>query len=341
MMNTAMSTRILGAGAFSPRWILAGVMTLSVAIAQTPPREPRVHDPSQIIQEGADHWFFCTGMGVNAYHSRDLTTWERGRPVFSEMPAWHREVVPTQKGHLWAPDVIRVGDRFYLYYSVSSFGVNTSAIGLATSPTLDPAADNYRWKDEGIVIQSRKTDDFNTIDPSVFRDEDGGRLWMAFGSFWSGIKLIELNPETGKRVSPEMPPIAIAWKNAIEAPALYKHDGWYYLFVNWGICCRGADSTYEIRVGRSRSVTGPYLDRDDVDMMKGGGTLFLATEGRMIGPGHVGIFSENGHDWLGFHYYDREAKGMPAYGMRALTWSADGWPEAGALHETNFHSVAP
>ena len=344
----------------NPRWTLVySFIAACSASAQTPPaataspenspapaaaaspagpREPRVHDPSTIIQEGGDYWFFCTGMGVTAYRSRDLTTWTRERPVFETMPAWHREVVPEQKGHLWAPDVIKIGDRYAVYYSVSSFGVNTSAIGLATATTLDPAGADYGWRDEGIVVRSAKSDTFNAIDPAIFRDDDG-RLWMSFGSFWSGIKLLELDPKTGKRLAEDSPLFPIAWKEAIEAPAIHKRDGWYYLFVNWGICCRGADSTYEIRVGRSREITGPYLDREGVDLMKGGGTAFLATEGTMIGPGHVGIFSEGGRDWLGIHFYDGADKGKPTYALRALTWAEDGWPVAGPVRETHLLST--
>jgi arabinan endo-1,5-alpha-L-arabinosidase len=304
------------------------------------PRETRVHDPSTIVKEGDAYWFFCTGNGVNAYHSRDLTKWERSRPVFTEFPAWHREVVPEQKGHLWAPDVIKAANgRYWLYYSVSKFGVNTSAIGLATTATLDPTSPEYSWRDEGIIVRSEKADKFNAIDPAIFRDDDG-RLWMSFGSFWNGIKLVELDAKTGKRLAPESPLFSLAWKDAIEAPAIHKRDGWYYLFVNWGICCRGAESTYEIRVGRSREITGPYLDRAGVDLMQGGGTAFLATEGAMIGPGHVGIFSEEGRDWLGIHFYDGANKGRPMFALRALSWTEDGWPVAGKIRETRLLSAS-
>jgi arabinan endo-1,5-alpha-L-arabinosidase len=275
---------------------------------------------------------------VNAFRSDDLSTWQSGPRVFTEFPAWHREVVPDQKGHLWAPDIIKVGDRFFLYYSVSKFGVNTSAIGLATTATLDPASADYGWKDEGIIIRTGTEDNFNAIDPALFRDDDG-RLWMSFGSFWSGLKLIELDAKTGKRLKPGSPPFSIAWKEAIEAPAIHKRDGWYYLFVNWGICCRGLESTYEIRVGRSREITGPYRDRNDVDLMKAGGEPFLATEGAMIGPGHVGIFSEEGRDWLGIHYYDGAHKGRPTFALRTLSWGEDGWPVAGPVRETNLLSA--
>ena len=173
------------------------------ASAAAPPdspvrKTPRFHDPSTPVRQG-DMWtVFSTGTGILTRYSSDLKTWSSGEPVFKDLPAWHREVVPDHKGHLWAPDVIRLGDRYLLYYSVSGWGKNTSAIGLATSPTLDPNDSAYQWKDEGIVIRSHAKDPYNAIDPQLFADSNGS-LWMVFGSFWNGIQLIELDPKTGLR----------------------------------------------------------------------------------------------------------------------------------------------
>jgi arabinan endo-1,5-alpha-L-arabinosidase len=225
----------------------------------------------------------------------------------------------------WAPDVVHLKDQYLLYYSVSTWGSQTSAIGLATSKSLDPANSHYGWSDRGIVIQSNPRDGFNTIDPSVTLDSQG-RLWLAFGSYWSGIKIVQLDPATGKRLETDAPILAVAWKEAIEASCIYQHDKYYYLFVNWGQCCRGVRSTYNIRIGRSASATGPYLDREGKDLMKGGGTLLLETDGRFIGPGHAGIFTEGGTNWFSFHYYDGEREGARTLGLRRMEWSADGWP---------------
>jgi arabinan endo-1,5-alpha-L-arabinosidase len=288
-------------------------------------RDSRAHDPSTIVKCGNEYWVFATGWGVKSLRSRDLQRWEAGPPVFTNFPAWTREVVPEHRGNFWAPDVIRVDDRYRVYYSVSSWGKNDSAIGLASNATLDPSDPAYAWRDDGLVIRSRRDDNFNAIDPNVVRERDG-RLWLAFGSFWSGIKLVELDPATGRRLETNSPLHSLAHHEAIEAPCVYPHDDFCYLFVNWGQCCRGTNSTYEIRVGRSPRITGPYLDRDGNDMLHGGGTLFLATSGRFIGPGHAAIFSERGTNWLSYHYYDGANRGMPTLRVRPLVWDSTGWP---------------
>src|SRR5439155_4812703 len=151
----------------------------------------------------------------------------------------------------------------------------TSAIGRATNATLDPPAPAYHWVDTGIVIQSSPRSDCNAIAPSVMLDSSG-KFWMAFGSYWSGIKLIQLDPSSGHRLGTN-PPIALAWKEAIEAACLAEHNGYFYLFVNWGHCCRGVESTYNIRIGRSRNIRGPYLDQEGMELLRGGGSLFLDT----------------------------------------------------------------
>ncbi len=286
-----------------------------------------VHDPSTIVKCKDEYWLFATGMGLDSWRSRNLVHWERGPHVFTAPPAWVKEVVPDQKGHFWAPDVILQNGRYCVYYAVSKFGKRTSAIALATNPTLDPADPAYHWTDEGVVVQTTENSDYNAIDPSVLRDDDG-RLWLALGSFWSGIKLIELNPTTGKRISPDSPLVALAWHQSIEAAYLYRQGDFYYLFVNWGICCRGVASTYEVRVGRSRAVTGPYLDREGKDLLHDGGSVFLATDRPFIGPGQVGILRDNGRYWVSVHFYDGTQKGQPTLAIRPMRWSDDGWPVA-------------
>lgn len=288
----------------------------------------RVHDPSTIVRGDGEYWFFSTGTGILSRHSSNLVSWVAGDPVFEAIPKWVNDIFPGHSGGFWAPDVIRVKNRWLLYYSISRFGKRTSAIALASNATLDPTSKKFHWRDEGIVFQTSETNDFNAIDPSLLLDAKG-KLWMAFGSFWSGIKLIQLDPKTGKRIAPDSPLYSLAHKKEIEASCLTTHDGWYYLFLDWGICCRGTDSTYEIRVGRSRKITGPYLDRDGRDMREGGGTLFLGSEGRFIGPGHAGILREGKNEYVSFHFYDGERSGRPALGIRKLKWSKAGWPQVG------------
>lgn len=286
---------------------------------------PQIHDPSTILEQEGRYWCFSTGIGVQSLVSDDLTNWRIGPPLFDKSPSWVNDVVPGQRGYFWAPDAIRLGDRYLVYYSVSAFGKQTSAIALASSPTLDPNAPDYHWTDHGIVVQTDESSDHNAIDPCIFLAPDD-KLWMAYGSFWSGIKLVELDPNTGKRIASDSPLYSVAHKSEIEASALYFHNGTYYLFVNWGHCCRGVRSTYNIRVGRSKSITGPYLDRDGVDMNNGGGTLVLETRGHAIGPGHAGFLAKDGELLLSYHYYDANMRGTPQLGINRVKWDAAGWP---------------
>jgi arabinan endo-1,5-alpha-L-arabinosidase len=286
-----------------------------------------LHDPSTVLKENGRYYLFATGRGIATKSSPDLISWTNGPAVFSDPPAWTTNAVPGYRGHTWAPDVIHLNGQYHLYYSVSMFGKQVSAIGLATNPTLDPSSPDYRWTDHGPVIQSTNGSPFNAIDPCVTLDGDG-RLWMAFGSFWKGLYLVELDSQTGLRLGTNSPVHRLAWNEMIEAPCLTHHNDFHYLFVNWGRCCRGTNSTYEVRVGRSKTITGPYLDRDGISLEDGGGTLFLETTGRFIGPGHIGILSERGMNWFSYHYYDAESNGRSRLALGQLRWTEDGWPVA-------------
>jgi len=286
-----------------------------------------IHDPSTIVKEGTNYFVFGTGPGIRTKSSPDLIHWTNGDPVFDQPPRWVRKYATGRWSSLWAPDVIHLNGKFYLYYSASSFGKQLSAIGLATSPTLDPDATNYLWTDHGAVIESHAESAFNTIDPSVVLDADG-RLWLAFGSFWQGIFLTELNPQTGLRPDTNAPLYHLAWNHSIEAACLTRHEKFYYLFVNWGECCKGTNSTYEVRVGRAKKITGPYRDRAGQDLAEGGGSPFLQTSGRFIGPGHIGIVADgstNGPTWFSYHYYDADTAGRSRLAIGTIDWR-DGWP---------------
>lgn len=291
-----------------------------------------IHDPSTIIKDGSRYYVFATGQGISVKTSTNLTHWQAAPQVFDTAPSWTSTEVPANEGQFWAPDIIKYGNEYRLYYSVSSFGSQDSAIGLATNVTLDSASPSYQWVDRGLVIDSEIGSSYNAIDPSVLHDDATGKMWMAFGSFWNGIYITELDPNTGKPFSTNPSEINIARNpvqppNAIEAPYLYEHDGYYYLFVNWGSCCQGVDSTYEIRMGRSTSPTGPFITRPrGRTMLDGGGELFLGTEDNFIGPGHMSIFSENGTEYFGYHYYDGNANGVSKYNIEELAWTLDGWP---------------
>jgi arabinan endo-1,5-alpha-L-arabinosidase len=292
------------------------------------PDPEAAHDPSTIVESGSALRLFCTGVGVSLMKQQPDGGWRWEARVFAQdqLPDWHKDLVPENRGHLWAPDVLAVKDEYWLYYSVSSFGKNRSAIGLAVGKAIDPASPDWRWEDRGPVIATTSADRFNAIDPAIFRDPGDDSIWMSFGSFWDGIQLIELDPKTGLRKSPDAPPIRLAWTQEIEAPFIHTRDGRYYLFVNWGKCCRGVESTYEIRVGRSAKVTGPYLDRDGKDLREGGGALVIGTADRWIGPGHASIHVHDGREQLVHHIYDKTAAGRPRVRLTPLVWDNDGWP---------------
>src|SRR4030095_6430958 len=225
----------------------------------------QVHDPG-IIKQCETYYLFSTRAGIAIRCSKDLIRWRLCGDVFAHLPEWAVKDVPGLRG-LWAPDVSYFNGKYHLYYSVSTFGSNRSSIGLATNETLDPESEKYRWVDQGKVIGSNVENDWNAIDPNVVFDENN-QPWLAFGSFWSGIKLRKLEQGSGKLSSQDQNLYPLASRartagssGAIEAPSIIRKNNYYYLFVSFDFCCRGANSTYNIRVGRSRSLTGPYLDR--------------------------------------------------------------------------------
>ena len=250
-----------------------------------------IHDPA-IIREGDTYYVFATnrfaGKLVPIFCSQDLHHWKFCGHVFDSVPEWALREIPGARG-IWAPDISHFDGKFRLYYSVSTFGSNHSAIGLITNQTLDPGSPNYRWVDEGLVVSSRREDDWNAIDPIIVVDANSD-VWLAFGSFWGGIKMRKLDPKTGKLSRSDTTLYSLASRRpleppAVEAPSIVRHEKYYYLFVSFDFCCRGKDSTYKIMVGRSKKITGPYLDRDSKPLMAGGGTLLMAGTGAWRGPG--------------------------------------------------------
>jgi arabinan endo-1,5-alpha-L-arabinosidase len=286
----------------------------------------QVHDPT-IVREGDNYYVFSTRAGIAIRCSKDLIHWRLCGDVFAHLPEWAVKDVPGLRG-LWAPDVSYFSGKFHLYYSVSTFGSNRSSIGLATNETLDSSSENYRWIDQGKVISSSTDDDWNAIDPNVVLDEQG-QPWLTFGSFWGGIKLRKLDSATGRLSSQDQNLYSLAKRpppGAIEAPVIIRRNGYYFLFVSFDLCCRGKDSTYNIRVGRSRSITGPYVDRSGKDMMNGGGTLLLAGDARWAGPGHCAVLKVKDGDYLVYHAYDIEWHGVPTLRIASLRWDTEGWP---------------
>ncbi|MFY7951046.1 MAG: arabinan endo-1,5-alpha-L-arabinosidase, partial [Armatimonadaceae bacterium] len=288
-----------------------------------------VHDPV-LIRHGGKWHLYCTGDGIPVRVSDDLKSWRKAAPVFPDIPQWGKDAVPGVRNP-WAPDICLHNGLYYLYYSLSTFGSQHSAIGLATSerPDADP------WIDRGLVLQSRRGDPYNAIDPNAFSAPDG-RFWMAFGSFWQGIYLVELDRQTGKRLPGTVPRRIAARPNggtAIEAPFLLTKDGWIYLFVSVDFCCRGAKSTYKTVVGRTRDLEQPFLDKDGKRLLDGGGTLVCAGGPRWRGPGHPGLATDGKGQWIAVHAYDAKNNGVPTLRIAELRWQR-GWPEAPDLIDT-------
>ena len=288
-----------------------------------------LHDPSTIVRDGSRFYAYATGGGLPVSVSDDGWTWRRAGNVMQSLPDGKpgAEVIARGGNNTWAPDVMKVGDKYFLYYSAPGTQPK-SAIGLLVGKTLDPSSPDYGWTDAGPVVWSDGVEDSNAIDPGVFRDPANGSLWLTYGSYFGYIRLVELDPKTGKRLYPQRTPVNIAINS--EASIVIFRDGWYYLLVTHGSCCAGAGSSYSIRIGRARKVTGPYLDRSGIDMLQGGGSLFLGSSGRMIGPGHFGLLDlGDGIQKFSCHYEaDLDRGGISVLDIRPLLWR-DGWPMPG------------
>jgi arabinan endo-1,5-alpha-L-arabinosidase len=256
-----------------------------------------VHDPV-MIKEGTTYRIYFTGTNIAAKTSSDRITWRNTSSGLAS-PSWIKTYVPGNNGSdFWAPDISFRGGKYWLYYSVSTFGSNTSAIGLATSPTLASPA----WTDQGMVIRSQSGNNYNCIDPNAFLDTDG-KTYLLFGSFWSGIKMVEVDPATGKPATESPTLVSLASHNSgIEGAFLFKW-GYYYLFVSWDKCCDGCNSTYKIVAGRGTSVKGPFIDKTGKAMTAGGGDTLDTGDAVRKGPGHNGIFIERDTVFCVNHYY--------------------------------------
>lgn len=295
-----------------------------------------VHDPV-MIKEKDTYYLYCTGPGISSYSSKDMKTWNREPAIFSEKPIWADGVAADFKNHIWAPDISCHNGKYYLYYSVSAFAKNTSAIGVTINKTLDPKSPDYKWEDQGIVIQSVPNRDlWNAIDPNLVFD-DNGAPWLNFGSFWDGLKMVKLNPDLKSIAKPEeWHTIARRERDfsladadpgnaALEAPFIFKKDGFYYLFLSWDFCCRGEKSTYKVVVGRSKNAFGPFVDASGKDLFQGGGTLVIEGNKNWAGVGHNSAYTFDGRDYLVFHAYDSADKGKPKLKIKTIKWQ-NGWP---------------
>lgn len=288
------------------------------------------HDPVMAYENGIYH-LFATGRGIQHATSPDRKTWTLLRNgAMGKIPQWTHDSVPGFRDHVWAPDIIRYNGKWWLAYSCSTFGKNTSAIGLLSADSLGGRID---WKDEGSLVCSRQhRDRWNAIDPNFVVGEDG-QPWLTWGSFWDGIQLARLDSTMHIAQPSNQRTIARRYldgrgNNPVEAPFIFRHGDYYYLFVSWDLCCKGMDSSYKVVVGRSKTVAGPYLDRDGKDMAEGGGTLVI--EGDKLtyeAAGHSSAYHFDGKDIFVCHGYYIARGGASILIQKEMKWDDEGWPK--------------
>ena len=274
---------------------------------------PYIHDPSTIAECDGKYYTFGTGGG--GLISDDGWSWHGG----AERP-----------GGGAAPDVLKIGDRYLCIYGATGGGLgggHNGRILTMWNKTLDPKSPDFKWTKAVEVCSSDGMEDQDAIDPSLLLDPTTGRLWVSYGTYFGTIRLIELDPKTGFRMKGNKEKdIAID----CEATDLIYRDGWYYLLGTHGTCCDGVNSTYNIVVGRSRNVEGPYVDNVGRDMFHGGGRMVIAAGDRKTGPGHFGrTVIDEGVEIMSCHYEaDFDRSGRSVLGIRPLLWK-NGWPVAG------------
>ncbi|MCL2743582.1 MAG: arabinan endo-1,5-alpha-L-arabinosidase [Planctomycetaceae bacterium] len=346
-MKHLISTAVLSAVLFFTALLQGQTPQLAVTSFDAP-------DPTA-VQTPDGFYAVATGKTIKILHSKNLIEWTLlpNRVFQDDIPEWARERVKGTKG-IWAPDIVFHKGQYYLYYSVSTWGSARSLIGLAVNKTLNPQSPDYKWEDRGIVLESHPDHtDYNAIDSAFFADDDG-KAYLVWGSYWKGIKGVEVNPETGKpfkyrdgdlKIPLDYKTVANRGKGrdtSIEAPYIIKRNGYYYMFTSRGSCCEGVRSTYHIVIGRGKSPLGPYFDKDGKRMDEGGGTLLLEGNEKWKGPGHNGILQvagdgKNAGDYVILHAYDAEnAKAGRLTQVRPLYWDNDNWMEIGEILSVPF-----
>src|ERR1017187_208734 len=304
LFGASMKSHVLAAAFF-----LVGAARTLPAQAPALDGEPYIHDPSTIAF--SDGKYFTFGTGAGGLVSEDGWTWHSGA---------------VRPGGGVAPDIIKIGDRYWVTYATGGGGMSgghASNVHTMWSKTLDPNSPDFKFNDDTIVATSDGVEDCDAIDPSFLLDPSNGRLWLSYGTYFGFIRLVELDPKTGKRIAGNQPAnIAID----MEATAMMYRDG--------------CNPTYNLRVTRSRKVTGPFLDNMGIDALKGGGKLFAAASGRFVGLGHFGLLDlGEGVQKFSCHYEaDLDRSGRSVLDIRPLFWK-DGWPVAGDNFQAGTYEI--
>ncbi|KAG8930717.1 hypothetical protein FRC01_002367 [Tulasnella sp. 417] len=303
--------------------LLAGLLSapliaLAVPSPATVSGDTFSHDPTICKDGSGKYWLFSTAPGIDIRSSTDRKTWTYVGKIWPNGASWTDTYTGTSNANLWAPDCTYINGKFWVYYAASSFGSNKSGIFLATSTTGAPGS----WTNGGLVTYTSTSNTYNAIDPNLVID--GSNWYLAVGSWWTGIKQLKLSSSTGLTTSSTVTSLAqrTAASGAIEAAALYKYGSYWYLFTSWDVCCQGTSSTYNIRVGRSTSPTGGFVDKSGVALTSGGGTLVLGAHDGIYGPGGQDVFDDIDGPILVYHYYTSTGSWL---GLNRLDFSS-GWP---------------
>jgi arabinan endo-1,5-alpha-L-arabinosidase len=305
--------------------ILAFVLITNAMFSQNPLKgDLRVHDPV-MIKQGDTYYIFSTGKGISIKTSNDRINWVQAGRVFKDSLAWWKTEIPKQDGSIWAPDIHYRDGKYHLYYSVSAWMDFNSGIGYATNATLNPSDPSYKWVDEGLIINYKNGGEgVNCIDPNVLADNDG-HVWLFYGSYKAGLRLVELNPATGKLMN-NPPDITVITTALGEGVFVIKAQGYYYIFASRGKCCAGLESTYQVVMGRSKNIKGPYLNKQGESWVDNKYTLFMEGNYDEPGRGHNGFFTEHDTTFIVYHAYTRSANGKPLLNIKPVYWDSDGWP---------------
>jgi len=306
--------------------LIAASLTLLALSASRPllalDGEPYIHDPSTVVEDNGKYYAFGTG----------------GGGLISDDGGWTWHSGATRPGGGAAPDVIKIGDKFFMVYGATGGGLNgghAGAIITMWTKTLDPTSPDFGFHDASIVASSNGVEDADSIDPSFLYAN--GQLWLSYGTYFGYIRVLQLDPKTAKPF-PGAKPVNASID--MEATDLIYHDGWYYLLGTHGTCCDGANSSYNIRVGRSRKPTGPYLDKMGYPLIGGGGTLVAGSSGRHIGLGHFGrmVLGDDVEKFSMHYEADLDRSGRSVLDIRPLLWK-DGWPVGGDNVEAGTYEI--
>ncbi|KAB5578186.1 glycoside hydrolase, family 43 [Coniochaeta sp. 2T2.1] len=287
------------------------------------------HDPALIRRSSDGVYFrFNTGDEIGIWKATSLTgPW-----------VYQGKVLPNGSSinlagntDCWAPDVNLIGNTYVLYYAVSTFGSQNSAIGYATSPTMEAGS----WTDHGSTgISSSPGKAYNAIDPNLI--QAGSSYYMNFGSFWADIYQAPMNAAA---TAPSSSSYQIAYNSsgshAVEGAFMYYRSGYYYLFFSSGTCC-GYDTSkpstgneYRIHVCRSTNVNGPFVDKTGKSCTAGGGTVVLESHSYVYGPGGQGVVADSNYGTILYYHYANTKIGLAdsnyQFGWNVVSWSS-GWP---------------